>query len=72
MTTDMTQGDDMTTKEENQLIKAQTDRGRLLFLAKQSYIAQLHPRSVLAQSLLEEIRRHEPGWAPPKSAVGSR
>lgn len=74
----------MTTMEklQGQLQNKCNDCGRLLFLAKQAYIAQLHRGTTLAESLLEEIHRHEPSWCPPpavkrepwptKAAVGSR
>jgi hypothetical protein len=51
-------------------ITLRVELARAVELMKQAHAAQLHPRNALAVVLAEEIRRHEPNWQPPESAVG--
>ena len=47
-----------------ELARANNEIGALLFCLKEACRAQLHPRSVISLMLIDQIRRHEPGWAP--------
>lgn len=45
--------------------------GAMLYCLKWAYEEQLSPRTALAQSLLETIHAHEPGWKPEPKLAGS-